>query len=68
MRKALANLPWVDQDKIEVNAPKQAVKITVTNMAKFNEKQLLGAFEEASMPAKVVAVSPKGEKKGKPGK
>jgi hypothetical protein len=55
VRKALVNLPWVDPDKIEINYQRQ-VRLTITDMSKFDAAQLTGTLMKTFPYAKVVRI------------
>jgi hypothetical protein len=44
VEKALADLPWVDKDKIEIKGKK--VRVTVTDMKKYEPKKITDRLEK----------------------
>lgn len=55
MRKALAHLPWVDRDHIEISTQKQ-VRLTVKDMKQFNEQRLIAALKTEFDGARVLKI------------
>ena len=53
MQRALEDLPWVDQDKVEINDQKQ-VRLTITDMNQFDGGQLTAALKKEFADAKIL--------------
>ena len=53
MQRALEDLPWVDQDKVEINDQKQ-VRLTITDMKQFDGGQLTAALKKEFADAKIL--------------
>jgi hypothetical protein len=58
-KQALASLPWVDQKNVQADVTKQEVRFGVSDMAKFDETQLLDAFKKKDFDRVAVVSRPK---------
>lgn len=54
MRKALATLPWVEQDSIKTDTSKQEVRFKLNDRSKWNEEDVRKALKDQSFPAMTV--------------
>ncbi len=58
-KKALSGLPWVDQNSVSADVTTQKVTFGVSDMSKFDEKQLSEAFRGVNFNQITVVSRPK---------
>ena len=58
MRKALATLPWVEQDSIKADVKTQEVRFNLTDKNAWNEESVRNALKEQNFAEMTVKSTP----------
>lgn len=57
-RKALATLPWVEQDSVKTDTDKREVRFKLTDRSAWNEDAVRQAFKDQNFPEMTVKSMP----------
>lgn len=59
MRKALATLPWVEQETVQTDIPTREVRFNLKDKTAWNEAEVRKALNDHRFPEMTVSAAPK---------